>query len=1053
MQVLQIVRDLVSPSKKETEFSARDEREAAAQLAREAVAIVAKYDKGREDGVEIDPWEDADFRIYRVTDRFGFLHNEDLPVPDALEEKQKLLEIERTNKWLKMLKTWDKYRNSDKLSRRVYKGVPLQLRGKLWLLLLEVTRAHSDNKGVYERMRRQARERSPDLRQIDLDVNRTFRNHIMFRERYGVKQQELFHVLAAYSVYNSDVGYCQGMSQVGALLLMFLGEEDAFWALVRLMSSNRHTMQGLFMPGFPKLLRFQEHHDRILKKLLPKLKKHLDSEEMYTTLYSTKWFLQCFLDRTPFTLALRLWDAYILEGDRVMTAMAYTTLKLHKKRLMTMGMEDLMEYLQDSLTQDFMYEDDFVLDQLQLSVTELRRMKLDVPPPGKVEDGSIKSRQKDGTQPSSDSVRREENGKSKSVKASSRQPRSPSAQKEGPLEKRLSKQKSARGKPNKPPGQRQEEASEEATANKASAGDRPPREHTAASRTNRDRSDERAPEPAAKKPAESFVMRSFRRRKPSATQRENGAQDMGPGAAAGGGEQDAKNADFVAPSWKKPVAGSAGTRGPGARSGPENGAVVNGRPPAGGGASTARQPLHPRAVVSVDSIRRQKEQRKDNVSYYDNLTEGEAAVIDKRRARIYSSDWSVNDDLHEGEGDRKENRLSGHYGREAQPVDASPENHHAPRNTWMQNGDDLFPGSSRRRQPPPYEKASLAPFAGSENMPTSPRLASGDLTLPGAQWNSNSNLAVHQEGPLQRPQVISNGPSSPRSPGMYGKTAYAEYPDSTLAGNQRTSRPPPSYPHQHHQYPQYHNPQTSVRHPPAYKDARGVQGAANQVPYNHADIITPAGSTSNLRPQGRQLPIYQTPPGYHTKEAIPRDLAPPPPSDSTVTSAAVAVGGTRQSKQDNISSYMAAAAASASRSPREFPLPPAGALADNRQPPSLRYSRHMAARSPTGGPPMFHQPQPQQQQQQPLVAHGARGQRPRLADAPRSPGVDQRAWGGGGGGAGFYQPPPSPQRPPPLPWAHEQGRRGPAQRKAVPARNSAEPIAVKSAGSVESLLI
>ncbi|XP_061420401.1 USP6 N-terminal-like protein isoform X3 [Lethenteron reissneri] len=359
----------------------RDEREAAAQLAREAVAIVAKYDKGREDGVEIDPWEDADFRIYRVTDRFGFLHNEDLPVPDALEEKQKLLEIERTDKWLKMLKTWDKYRNSDKLSRRVYKGVPLQLRGKLWLLLLEVARAHSDNKGVYERMRRQARERSPDLRQIDLDVNRTFRNHIMFRERYGVKQQELFHVLAAYSVYNSDVGYCQGMSQVGALLLMFLGEEDAFWALVRLMSSNRHTMQGLFMPGFPKLLRFQEHHDRILKKLLPKLKKHLDSEEMYTTLYSTKWFLQCFLDRTPFTLALRLWDAYILEGDRVMTAMAYTTLKLHKKRLMTMGMEDLMEYLQDSLAQDFMYEDDFVLDQLHLSVTELRRMKLDVPPP------------------------------------------------------------------------------------------------------------------------------------------------------------------------------------------------------------------------------------------------------------------------------------------------------------------------------------------------------------------------------------------------------------------------------------------------------------------------------------------------------------------------------------------------------------------------------------------------------------------------------------------------------------------------------------------------
>ena len=31
------------------------------------------------------------------------------------------------------------------------------------------------------------------------------------------------------------------------------------------------------MPGFPKLLRFQEHHDRILKKLLSRLFKNLVS--------------------------------------------------------------------------------------------------------------------------------------------------------------------------------------------------------------------------------------------------------------------------------------------------------------------------------------------------------------------------------------------------------------------------------------------------------------------------------------------------------------------------------------------------------------------------------------------------------------------------------------------------------------------------------------------------------------------------------------------------------------------------------------------------------
>ena len=40
-----------------------------------------------------------------------------------------------------------------------------------------------------------------------------------------VRQQALFHVLGAYSMYNTEVGYCQGMSQIAALLLMYLNEE------------------------------------------------------------------------------------------------------------------------------------------------------------------------------------------------------------------------------------------------------------------------------------------------------------------------------------------------------------------------------------------------------------------------------------------------------------------------------------------------------------------------------------------------------------------------------------------------------------------------------------------------------------------------------------------------------------------------------------------------------------------------------------------------------------------------------------------------------------
>lgn len=48
----------------------------------------------------------------------------------------------------------------------------------------------------------------------------------------SVKQQQLFNVLVAYSMYNTEVGYCQGMSEIAALLLMFMSEEVRFTLLL-----------------------------------------------------------------------------------------------------------------------------------------------------------------------------------------------------------------------------------------------------------------------------------------------------------------------------------------------------------------------------------------------------------------------------------------------------------------------------------------------------------------------------------------------------------------------------------------------------------------------------------------------------------------------------------------------------------------------------------------------------------------------------------------------------------------------------------------------------
>lgn len=313
--------------------------------------------------------------LYQYIDRYGFVHKEP---PKILKDSK---EQERTKKWIKMLSEWNKTPSilPQKLEKRIQKGIPDSVRGEVWRRLLGIPNVLIEQEGKYEEMLNYGLEHSKDIRQIDLDVNRTYRNHIMFRERYSTKQCMLFRILVAYSIYNSEIGYCQGMSQIAALLLMYMNEEDSFWSLSTLMSSDKHAMHGFFIPGFPKLRRFSAHHDAMIKKLLPKVYRHFKNFGIDSTLYTLKWFFQCFLDKVPFTLTLRLWDNFVFYGEIILTSMSYTLLRLHKKAILKKNLEELINFLQVDLEQDFGYEDDEVIEALFKSIKELKRQKLDRP--------------------------------------------------------------------------------------------------------------------------------------------------------------------------------------------------------------------------------------------------------------------------------------------------------------------------------------------------------------------------------------------------------------------------------------------------------------------------------------------------------------------------------------------------------------------------------------------------------------------------------------------------------------------------------------------------
>ncbi|XP_025149284.1 USP6 N-terminal-like protein [Bubalus bubalis] len=95
------------------------------------------------------------------------------------------------------------------------------------------------------------------------------------------------------------------------------------------MTDDKHTMGG-FIPGFPKLLRFQAHHKHVLGRALPKLKGHVS--RCLRGFTHPRGSCSASSTRPPFPLTLRLWEASMLEGGHLLTAMAYTVLKVHRRK-------------------------------------------------------------------------------------------------------------------------------------------------------------------------------------------------------------------------------------------------------------------------------------------------------------------------------------------------------------------------------------------------------------------------------------------------------------------------------------------------------------------------------------------------------------------------------------------------------------------------------------------------------------------------------------------------------------------------------------------------
>ncbi|XP_040912534.1 TBC1 domain family member 4 isoform X5 [Toxotes jaculatrix] len=262
--------------------------------------------------------------------------------------------------------------DKEEMYRALCQGVPKSRRGEVWLLLSHQHRL---------RHRLPQRQHAPDTQYHDLlkqltaqqhailvDLGRTFPTHQYFSAQLGAGQLSLYNLLKAYSLLDTEVGYCQGISFVAGVLLLHMREEQAFDMLKFLMYDLGIRRQ--YRPDMVSLQVQMYQLSRLLHDYHRELYNHFEEHEICPSLYAAPWFLTLFASQFPLGFVSRIFDFVFVQGTEVIFKVALCLLSSHEGEIVECdSFESIVDYLKTTLP---------TLTQTQMEQTIAKVMEMDI---------------------------------------------------------------------------------------------------------------------------------------------------------------------------------------------------------------------------------------------------------------------------------------------------------------------------------------------------------------------------------------------------------------------------------------------------------------------------------------------------------------------------------------------------------------------------------------------------------------------------------------------------------------------------------------------------
>ena len=248
------------------------------------------------------------------------------------KKKEYLLTVNaRIEKWNDMLNHFKEFQTLkyEKLKSRTRKGIPDNLRGYVWQKISGADEFYVKN--LYQELDNEPMDKNIE-ETIIRDLDRTFPNSCLFKDKYGKGQRELLKVLSKYSKYNKEVGYIQGMAFICALLLTYMDEERTFFMLHTLI--KKYELEKIYLPGLEELKKKFYVLLNLEKKHIPKCYKLFIKDDISPRCYASEWFICLFARNLDLNVLVRIFDTFILEGFKVIYRFSLAFIKLKEEELL-----------------------------------------------------------------------------------------------------------------------------------------------------------------------------------------------------------------------------------------------------------------------------------------------------------------------------------------------------------------------------------------------------------------------------------------------------------------------------------------------------------------------------------------------------------------------------------------------------------------------------------------------------------------------------------------------------------------------------------------------